>query len=89
MMDQIESGAHSFVVRIWVEEVTGKDRRATWRGHITHVPGGERHYVQDLNAIPLFIAPFLEKSGVRTGARWRLKKWQAGLTDQARRWLNR
>ena len=32
----------SFIVRIWVEETAEESGRSSWRGHITHVPSGER-----------------------------------------------
>jgi hypothetical protein len=88
-MDQAESGVHSFVIRIWIEENAGKGRRATWRGHVTHVPGGERKYFEGLDAIPLFIASYLERSGARLGVHWRMKKWKASVFEQARRWRAR
>ena len=51
----------SFVIRIGIEETVQEAGTATWRGHITHVPSGERRYVEDLAKIPAFIAPYLEK----------------------------
>ena len=60
-MEQAESNTHSFIIKIWLEEETDELGRIIWRGHITHVPGGERHYIQDLNAIPFFIEPYLKK----------------------------
>jgi hypothetical protein len=67
-MEQIESNTHSFIIKIWLEEITDETGRTVWRGHITHVPGGERHYIQDLNAVSLFIRPYLEKMGARSGS---------------------
>lgn len=67
-MESTESRTHSFIIKIWLEETLEEDGQATWRGHITHVPGGERHYIQDLNAIPLFIEPYLERMGARPGS---------------------
>ena len=63
-MEQTESHTHSFIVKIWLEETLEEDGRARWRGHITHVPGGERQYLQDLSTILLFIEPYLEMMGV-------------------------
>jgi hypothetical protein len=64
-MDLIEFNTHSFIVKIWLEETTEEAGQATWRGHITHVPSGERRYVQDLGDIAAFIAPYLERMGVK------------------------
>jgi hypothetical protein len=44
---------------IWVEDSAAGGEPARWRGHLTHVPGGQRHYFQELAAIPALIAPYL------------------------------
>jgi len=62
-MEPTESRTHSFIIKIWLEEEMDEAGRTMWRGHITHVPGGERQYIQDLNAIRPFIQPFLEQMG--------------------------
>ena len=67
--------AHSFIVKIWREEPAGQNETTTWRGRITHVPGGERRYLQNLNEVARFIAPYLVALGVRPGVRERIKKW--------------
>ena len=67
--DSFESVTHSFVVRIWLEE----DDRATWRGHITHVPSGDRQYVERLSDIVNFIAPYVD--GMKLGRLGRFKRW--------------
>jgi len=41
------------------------EQSAIWRGHITHVPSGTRRYIENLNDIPLFIRPYLERVGVK------------------------
>ena len=42
----IESGTQSFIIKVWLED-TGEDTaRASWRGHITHVPSGEKRYLK-------------------------------------------
>ncbi len=66
-MDQSESDTHSFIVRIWLEEPAAAGEPAVWRGHVTHVPGGERRYIQDLNEIAAFIVPYLASMGVDPG----------------------
>lgn len=74
-MDLIEFNTHSFIVKIWLEETAEETGQATWRGHITHVPSGERRYVQDLDEITAFIAPYLEQMGVRVNLRERVRRW--------------
>ena len=70
-MDFLEPYTHSFVVKVWLEETVEEAGRAKWRGHITHVPSGERRYVKDLDEITAFIAPYLEEMGVKRAALWR------------------
>jgi hypothetical protein len=67
--DLFESDTHPFIVKIWLEETAEEAGRATWRGHITHVPSGERRYIQDLDSISAFIAPYLEAMGVEVTLR--------------------
>ncbi len=82
-MDEIESAAQSFIVRVWVEERAEKGDRGTWRGHITHVPGGERRYLKNLDEIGDFIAPYLEAMGVKLGMRWRMRRWRSRLSGRS------
>ena len=49
---------HSFVIRMWPEEMAVTTGSILWRGHITHVPSGERHYFQDLDALRQLIRPY-------------------------------
>jgi hypothetical protein len=74
-MDLIENNTHSFIVKIWLEKVITATGHAAWRGHITHVPGGERSYVRDLDDVPIYIAPYLERMGVQFGTGWRMRRW--------------
>jgi hypothetical protein len=63
-----EAEVHSFILKVWrVEEGEDADR-PLWRGHITHVPGGERRYVQDLEEITSFVASYLEQMGAQRDA---------------------
>jgi hypothetical protein len=62
-MDPYES--HSFIVKVWLEESFEEAGEATWRGHITHVPGQERRYLHTLDDIVDFIGPYLERMGVK------------------------
>ena len=57
--DLYEIKTQAFVIRIWLED------SLRWRGHITHVPSGERRYIEDLSEIDDFIWPYLEKMGVQ------------------------
>jgi hypothetical protein len=67
--------SHSFIVRIWLEETAEEAGTVRWRGHITHQPGGERQYLEDLESLREFIAPYMGEVG---GARrlWaRFRRW--------------
>lgn len=59
--DLIEPYVQSFIVRVWVEEPARGAEGVSWRGHVTHVPGGERRYLKDLGDIVDFISPYLEQ----------------------------
>jgi hypothetical protein len=74
-MDFLETNTHSFIVKIWLEETAEEAGQAVWRGHITHVPSSKRRYFQDLENVPLFIAPYLQEMGVDFRPPWRLKRW--------------
>jgi hypothetical protein len=67
-----EATAHSFIVRMWVEETVEEAGRTMWRGHITHVPTGERRYLRNLGDITLFIIPYLQGMGIQIKRRWQL-----------------
>lgn len=58
-MEQPETRIHSFVIRLWQEETANDTNSTRWRGHITHIPGDERHYIQELDEIKQFILPYL------------------------------
>lgn len=78
-----ELAPQSFIIKIWLEETAAEAGEATWRGHITHVPSGERRYLDDLEGITAFIAPYLAGMGVRAPARsgpigW-LQRWKRRL----------
>ncbi len=81
-MDETESEAQSFIVRIWVEERAGEAGRGVWRGYITHVPNGRRRYLKNLGEIGDFIASYLETMGVKPGMRWRMRRWLKRLRGQ-------
>lgn len=56
-----ENNAHSFIVKIWLEETTGRANRGMWRGHITHLVSGEQRYVKDLAELSAFVARCLKE----------------------------
>ena len=58
-----ESLAMSFIVKLWQEEIEEETDRMIWRGHITHVPSGDRRYFSALAEIAAFIAPYLAEVG--------------------------
>lgn len=64
-MELSKIDTQSFIVKIWLEETAEEAGRATWRGHITHVPSNERRYLKNLDEIESFITPYLKKMGVR------------------------
>jgi len=71
----MEPYTHSFIVKIWLEETAEEAGRAKWRGHITHVPSGERRHLKDLEDILDFIAPYLQKLGIEFDLVWRAERW--------------
>jgi hypothetical protein len=71
----IEFNAHSFIVKVWIEEEINKHGNPIWHGHITHVPGGEQRYLRNLSEIEAFVEPYLVAMGIRFGLRDRIRKW--------------
>ena len=59
-MCESELRTDSFVVKIWREEVAENSGHPVWRGHVTHVPDGERQYFKDLDGLVSFIQHYLE-----------------------------
>ncbi len=74
-MSLYEAGPQSFIIKVWLEETTEEAGRTIWRGHITHVPSGERRYVQALDDVLPFIKSYLEAMGVRITGHARIKNW--------------
>jgi hypothetical protein len=70
-----ENMAHTFVLRIWLEETRQEARQATWRGQITHAISGRRRSVTQLRDFDDFIAAYLKDMDVDLGIRWRLGNW--------------
>jgi len=71
--DLYENNTHPFVVKVWIEEPSTKTCRSTWRGHITHVPSGERRYMKKIGDASSFILPYLINMGVEIGLWERIK----------------
>ena len=77
---------HSFIIKLWFEHASAEaPDSTTWHGHITHVPGGERAYLKDLNGATDFIKTYLEAYGVRVSASRRFAHWFKRLRLSAMR----
>lgn len=74
-MCPFESKTHSFIVKMWLEETIIGSGQGKWRGHITHVPDGERHYLESTDGIPAFMARYLEETAVKAKKIGRLRRW--------------
>jgi hypothetical protein len=74
-MTSFEDNTHVFIVRVWLERREIEDASAVWRGMIEHVPSRERRHFKGLDEMVDFVAPYLERMGVRFGTGWRVKKW--------------
>lgn len=73
--DLFEANTHSFIVKVWLEETLAETGQVVWRGHITHVPGGERRYLKSLSEVSAFIELYLQQMGVKFRNRWPLTDW--------------
>jgi hypothetical protein len=62
--DEIASEATivSFIVRVWREEPSSETEQEIWRGHITPVPDGTRHYFTNFDEIPAFMRDYLKSN---------------------------
>lgn len=67
--EQVESGTHSFIVKLWLDDADSV------RGHITHVPSGERQYLINLEHILTFIEPYLWRNDPARGRRRGASRW--------------
>lgn len=50
----------SFVIRLWREETAVSPEGAVWRGHVTHVPSGQKHYFQDVATLDELFESYLQ-----------------------------
>jgi hypothetical protein len=66
---------HTFIIRIWTEAREIEGAAPEHRGVIKHAPSGEKRYLEDMDMIQAFIAPYLEDMGVKLGKVWQLKQW--------------
>jgi hypothetical protein len=73
--DLVEFNTHSYVIKIWLEVTPTETKRTSWRGHITHIPSGERRYVTSLFSILTFIIRYLKTIGVTFDRFWWVKDW--------------
>lgn len=64
-MDLLESSNQSFIIKIWIEETAEEAGDVVWRGHITHVGSGERHYFTVPDDILVFMMPYLRRHGIK------------------------
>jgi hypothetical protein len=83
-LELFEDTSHPFIVSIWLEETVAEAGKAVWRGYVTHVPSGKRRYLNDLEDIVAFIAPYLEQVGVEFGFRSQVRRWVRLWTSQFR-----
>jgi hypothetical protein len=56
-----ETSLLSFIVHLWQENSASDERQANWRGYITSVPNGKRHYFTNFNEIPDLIVAHLKQ----------------------------
>jgi hypothetical protein len=73
--DLTEFNTHSFVIKIWLEVTPTENNKPSWRGHITHIPSGERRYVTSLFCMIAFIIRYLKNMGIKFGHFWWIKDW--------------
>ena len=69
-MDLSEPTTHSFIIRIWFEEVEDVTGEAKWRGRIIHVLSGEERYFEKVDDLVDFIFTHLGLPKPRRRLRW-------------------
>ena len=52
----------SFIVRLWLEETADEAGQPVWRGHVTHVPTGQRRHFAAPEEIPEIIRPYMSEA---------------------------
>jgi hypothetical protein len=58
-MDSYEPYAHSFIVKVWLEELPTNPLPAKWRGRVIHVPDNMQRYFEDWETLRRFIQQYL------------------------------
>lgn len=58
-MDAYEPNAHSFIVKLWIEEIQAESGQIHWRGRVTHVPDGEQRYFEHWESLTAFMLHYL------------------------------
>ena len=66
-MDTREHEMHSFIVKLWLDEVGDETERLFWHGSITHVPSGDRRTLKALSDIGGFIERYLPNPEDKSG----------------------
>lgn len=58
-----ESSTHSFIIKVWLEEISDEVDAGVWRGQITHVLSGKHRYVKSLQEMISFMENYFEEMG--------------------------
>jgi len=58
-----ESNTHSFIIKVWLEEISEDIDTGVWRGQITHVLSGQHRYVKSLHEMISFMEHYFEEMG--------------------------
>ena len=58
--DNLEISSHTFVVRVWLEEISRSGRTSRWRGRVTHALSGNTAHFENFEALRSFILPYLQ-----------------------------
>ena len=67
--------SQAFVIRFWLEPREIEDAPPVLRGMIEHVASGNRHYVQNLGEVEVFIASYLPDETIFKASHRRLNGW--------------
>jgi len=75
MDHRAESTLHSFIVKLWLDDLDRKTGRRLWHGHVTHVPSGAQRYLKRLSDIDDFIKEYLDGSEIGNVSSSRVCEW--------------
>ena len=67
--------SHSFVVKVWCEEIGETRDHYLIRGRVTHAQGGESFYFQDLSRVAEFIQTFVACAEPSRNGLARIRGW--------------